>query len=286
MYSVEVYLDYCRLQKIRAKQGYDKNLRLDIKNQILEIEERLPAPERVIGKSFDDNWRDIIKKMDRGIREKLCFEIPPDDHVNFFIEFCKRYEKRYGLRFQIHDDYTEGAVPTMNSLVPPISPSNAFDEITFEEMNKLENYFAQDETEDPFAGFKSLENSETEDRPRQMTPEEWEHTFNLQIKTRPTGPKRKPISSGAGKRKIYISDGAYQKLHHLPYEKTGQEKNNNTVSNVPPTSIKDWVGKLVVYENKVYRVLDVCYNGRELLIDKETPCSDTTEVSPSDLRLF
>lgn len=41
---------------------------------------------------------------------------------------------------------------------------------------------------------------------------------------------------------------------------------------------KKWIGKIVIYENKKYKVVDVDYNGM-LLIYKKAKFTDTTAVS-------
>lgn len=41
---------------------------------------------------------------------------------------------------------------------------------------------------------------------------------------------------------------------------------------------KKWIGKIVIYENKKYKVVDVDYNGM-LLIDKKARYTDTTAVA-------
>lgn len=41
---------------------------------------------------------------------------------------------------------------------------------------------------------------------------------------------------------------------------------------------KKWIGKIVIYENKKYKVVDVDYNGM-LLIDKKVRFTDTTAVA-------
>lgn len=41
---------------------------------------------------------------------------------------------------------------------------------------------------------------------------------------------------------------------------------------------KKWIGKIVIYENKKYKVVDVDYNGM-LLIDKKAKFTDTKAVS-------
>lgn len=41
---------------------------------------------------------------------------------------------------------------------------------------------------------------------------------------------------------------------------------------------KKWIGKIVIYENKKYKVVDVDYNGM-LLIDKKARFTDTTAVA-------
>lgn len=40
----------------------------------------------------------------------------------------------------------------------------------------------------------------------------------------------------------------------------------------------EWIGKIVMYENEKYNVVDVDYNGM-LLIDKKARFTDTTAVS-------
>lgn len=40
----------------------------------------------------------------------------------------------------------------------------------------------------------------------------------------------------------------------------------------------EWIGKIVMYENEKYNVIDVDYNGM-LLIDKKARFTDTTAVS-------
>lgn len=41
---------------------------------------------------------------------------------------------------------------------------------------------------------------------------------------------------------------------------------------------KEWIGKIVIYENEKYNVVNVDYNGM-LLIDKKAYFTDTTAVS-------
>lgn len=49
--------------------------------------------------------------------------------------------------------------------------------------------------------------------------------------------------------------------------------------------LKDkWIGKIVIYENKSYNVVDVDYNGM-LLIDKKAKHTDTTAVSTSSVEI-
>lgn len=45
---------------------------------------------------------------------------------------------------------------------------------------------------------------------------------------------------------------------------------------------KEWIGKVVEYENKKYNVVDVDYNG-VLLIDKKATYTDTTAILISDV---
>lgn len=40
---------------------------------------------------------------------------------------------------------------------------------------------------------------------------------------------------------------------------------------------KEWIGKVIIYDNKKYNVVDVDYNGM-LLIDKKAQFTDTTAV--------
>lgn len=45
----------------------------------------------------------------------------------------------------------------------------------------------------------------------------------------------------------------------------------------------EWIGKIVVYENEKYNVVDVDYNGM-LLIDKKAEYTDTTAISILDVK--
>ena len=46
---------------------------------------------------------------------------------------------------------------------------------------------------------------------------------------------------------------------------------------------RKWVGKSVEYENQIYKVVDVDYNGF-ILIDKKARYTDTTAVSISHIK--
>lgn len=63
--------------------------------------DKLPMPPTDMQKSLDATWPYIVKKMDKGVREELSMKINPQEHERFLMEFCKEYEKRYGLPFQI-----------------------------------------------------------------------------------------------------------------------------------------------------------------------------------------
>lgn len=48
---------------------------------------------------------------------------------------------------------------------------------------------------------------------------------------------------------------------------------------------KEWIGKIVKYEDKKYNVVDVDYNGM-LLIDKKARYTDTTAVEKHHVKLL
>lgn len=45
---------------------------------------------------------------------------------------------------------------------------------------------------------------------------------------------------------------------------------------------REWIGKKVKYDNKIYKVVDIDYNGY-LMIDRATRFNDTTAVNEFDV---
>lgn len=271
MYSISEYLQYCRLEKMIRLNGRAGTDSIETNNKIQEITGRLPASPGAMRKSLEENWSFIVRSMDRGIRERLCFQIPSEDRENFLIAFCARYEKRYGLAFEIPEGRRGDTAENDRA---SLGDSNI--------------QGAQKVSSD-----MSSNGPGTDSMQLQYGRQESQRTYERQCQDMADRSQRSvPEDNGDRDLLEALSDdprSLYSSTIYRPARTRTREKPQIIIvaqgGEKIPSKAEDYRGKLVRYEGKTYRVVDIGYGGY-LLIDKETKWSETTAVRKEDVELY